>query len=112
LPRQPGLSDQRLGVIRWSTVGFVWLCGLAAGLCAVLAAAAKYGCMSGDRAVGCTTSGSLLGIALLVAIIVILTVVTLMTANRPAARVLVIGAVGVGCLAICAVAAASVLATT
>jgi hypothetical protein len=68
--------------------------------------------MSGDRAVGCTTSGSALGIGLLIAIIVIVTVVTLMTANRPAGRVLVIGGIGVGCLAICAVAAASVLATT
>ena len=93
-------------------MGFVWLCGLAAGLYAVLAAAAKYGCMSGDRGLGCTTSGSLLGIALLLATIVIVTVVTLMTANRPPGRVLVIGAVGVGCLAICAVAAASMLATT
>jgi uncharacterized membrane protein len=112
LPRHAKALDQQLGVIRWSTVAFVWLCGLAAGFCAVLAAAAKYGCMSGDRAVGCKTSGSVLGIVLLITVIVIVTVVTLTTANRPRQRVLVIGGIGVAGLAICTIAAVSLLATT
>ena len=112
MPRHAKTVDQRRRVIRWSTVTFVWLCGLAAGFYAALAAAAKYGCMSDDRAVGCTTSGSVLGIVLLVTIIAIVTVVTLTTANVLERRVLIIGAIGVGALAICTVAAAGLLATT
>jgi hypothetical protein len=104
--------DQRQRVIRLSTVTFVWLCGLAAGLYAVLAATAKYGCMSGDDATGCKTSGSVLGIVLLITVIAIVTVITLATANRPSRHVLVIGGIGVAALAICAFAAASLLATT
>jgi hypothetical protein len=112
LPRHAKVVDPRLRVIRLSTVAFVWLCGLVAGLHAVLAAVAKYGCATGDEAVGCKTSGSVLGIVLLVTVIVIVTVVTLTTANRSARRVLVIGGFAVGGLAICTVAAVSLLATT
>jgi hypothetical protein len=112
LPRHAKVVDQRLRTIRLSTVAFVWLCGLAAGLYAVLAAAAKYGCMNGDDAVGCKTSGSVLGIVLLVTVIAIVIVVTLTTANRAARGVLVVGVFGVVGLAICAFAAASLLSTT
>jgi hypothetical protein len=90
----------------------VWLCGLAAGFYAALAAAAKYGCAGGDTSIGCKTSGSVLGIVLLVTIIAIVTVVTLATTNRPRRGVFIIAAIGVGGLAICTFAAASLLATT
>jgi hypothetical protein len=112
LPRHARLVNQRLRTIRLWTLAFVWLCGLAAGLYAVLAAAAKYGCMSGDHAIGCETSGSVLGIVLLVTVIATVTVVTLATSNRPARGVLVIGGLGVAALAICAFAAGSLLSTT
>jgi hypothetical protein len=111
LPRHAKVVNQRLRVIRLSTVAFVWLCGLAAGLCATLAAAAKYGCMSGDHAVACQTSGSVLGIVLLITVIAIVTVVTLVTMNRPVRPVLIIGGLGVVALAICTFAAASLLST-
>ena len=109
--RQAKVGNERLRAIRLSTVALVWICGLAAGLYATLAAAAKYGCMSGDQALACKTSGSVLGIVLLITVIAIVTVVTLATMNRPARPLLVIGGLGILALAICAVAAASLLAT-
>ena len=112
MARHAKVIDSQLRVIRLSTVAFVWLCGLAAGFYAALAAVAKYGCESGDTSIGCKTSGSVLGIVLLVTIIAIVTVVTLTTANRPRRRVYIIAAVGVTGLAICTFAAASLLATT
>ena len=111
MPRHAKVVDPRQRAIRLATLAFVWLCGLAAGLDATLAAAAKYGCMSGDQALACKTSGSVLGIVLLITVIAILTVVTLATTNRPTRRVLVIGAAGVLALAICAVAASALLST-
>ena len=112
MPRHAKFVDQRLRGIRLSTIAFVWVCGLAAGFCAALAAAAKYGCVSGHTGMACRTSGSILGIVLLVTVIAVVTVVTLATTNRPARSVIVIGSLGVAALAVCTVAAASLLATT
>jgi hypothetical protein len=111
LPRHASPVDERRRVIRLSCVAFVWLCGLGAGLCAVLAAAAKYGCMGGDQALACKTSGSVLGVVLLITVIATVTVVALTTVNRPTRAVIVISAVGVVALAICTFAAASLLST-
>jgi hypothetical protein len=111
LPRHARVVDQRLRAIRLSSLAFVWLCGLAAALYAVLAAAAKYGCVTGDQGMACKTSGSVLGIVLLITIIAIVALVTLTTMNRPPRRVLVISGFGVAALAVCGVAAASLLST-
>jgi hypothetical protein len=112
LSRHAKVVDQRLRVIRLSTVAVVWLCGLAAGLYAALAAVAKYGCVSGDRSLGCQTSGSVLGIVLFITVLAVVTLVTLATMHRPARPVLIIGGLGVAALAICTVAAVSLLSTT
>jgi predicted branched-subunit amino acid permease len=107
LSRHAKVIDERLRAIRLSTVAVVWLFGLAAGLYSVLAAAARFGCMSGDRAVACQTSG----LVLLVTVVAIVIVVTVMTGRRPARPVLIIGGTGVGALAICWIAAWSLLST-
>ena len=111
MSRHAKVIDERLRAIRLSTVAVVWLFGLAAGLYSVLAAAARFGCMSGDRAVACQTSGSILGLVLLVTVVAIVIVVTVMTGRRPARPVLIIGGTGVGALAICWIAAWSLLST-
>jgi hypothetical protein len=111
LPSHAKVVDERLRAIRVATVVVVWLVGLAAGLYALLAASAKFGCMGGDRALACQTSGSILGLVLLAAVVAIVTVVTVMTSGRAARPVLIIGGVGAGALAICLVAAWSLLET-
>jgi hypothetical protein len=111
LSRHAQAVDERLRAIRLSTVAVVWLVGLAAGLYSLLAAAAKFGCMGGDRALACQSSGSILGFVLLAAVVVIVIVVTVLAGRRPARPVLIIGAVGAGALAICWIAAWSLLST-
>ena len=111
MARHARVVDQRLRVIRLSTIAIVWLSGLAAGLYSLLSAAAKYGCMSGADGLACRTSGSVVGIVLLVTVLAIVTLVTLTTANRPARPVLVIGGIGLVALVVCLIAACSLLST-
>ena len=111
MSRHAKAVDERLRAIRLSTVAVVWLLGLAAGLYSLLAAVAKFGCMSGNRALACRTTGSVLGVVLLVAVVAIVIVVTVLTGRRPARPVLIIGAVGVAALTVCLIAAWSLLAT-
>lgn len=111
MPAHAKVVDRRQRAIRLWTVAFVWLCGLAAGFCAFLAAAARYGCVSGDQGMACTTSGSVLGFVLLAAVIAVVVVVTLATTNGAARRVLFFGGFGVLALGICAVVAGSLLST-
>jgi hypothetical protein len=111
LPRHAKVVDQRLHVIRVSTIAAVWVYGLVAGLYALLAAAAKYGCMKDDDGLACHTSGSVLGIVLLVTVIAVVTLVTIACPNRPGRTVLVIGGFSIAALTACLIAAISLLAT-
>jgi hypothetical protein len=103
-------ADQRLRVVRLSALGVIWLCGLAAGFFGLLSAAARYGCDSGDG-FACRGSGSAVGVLLVVAVVGIVTTVTVLTHERPARDVLVISGVGLAALVCCLVAARSLLAT-
>ena len=103
--------DRRLRAIRLSTVSVIWLGGLAAGFFGLLGATAKYGCASGDNGFGCRTSGSIVGILIVVAVIAIVIAVTTLTVDRPRHRVLVVGLVGFGALAVCFALAQVLLAT-
>jgi hypothetical protein len=94
-----------------SIVGLVWLCGLAAGFFSILAAAARYGCGRNDSGLACRTSGSVLGILLVIAVITVVAAVTVMTHDRPARRVMIAGGVGFASLVACLVAAHGLLAT-
>lgn len=111
MPRHAKAVDRRQRAIRTWTVGAIWLCGLAAGFVAILAAAARYGCAPHDAGFACRTSGSVVGIVLVVAVISVIIAVTVLTYDRPARRVLVVGGVGLGGLIVCFALARVLLAT-
>ncbi|MDT4942137.1 MAG: hypothetical protein QOJ34_2226 [Pseudonocardiales bacterium] len=111
MARHAKVVDPRLRVVRLSIVVVIWAYGLVAGLYALLAGAAKFGCMRGDGGLACRTSGSVLGVVLLVTVAAVVMLVTLASANRSERRVLIIGGVGVAALTACLVAALSLLAT-
>lgn len=111
MARHAKLVDRRLRAIRISTVSLIWLGGLGAGFVGLLGAAARYGCAPSDKGFGCSTSGEVVGILLVVAVIVVVFVVTVMTHDRPARRVLMVGGYGAAALILCAIAARALLAT-
>jgi hypothetical protein len=111
LSRHAKAVDERLRTIRLLALAAVWAVGLAAGFFAFLSAAARYGCSDNQRGLACRTSGSIAGILLVLAVIAIVTAVTIMAADRPARRMVTIAVAGVVALAVCLVAARSLLAT-
>lgn len=98
--------------IRLSTVSLTWVCGVAAGFFGLLGATAKYGCATDNNGLGCSTSGSVIGILIVVAVLAIVIGVTLMTNDRPPRRVLIVGAVGLAALVVCFALAQMLLATS
>jgi hypothetical protein len=111
LPRHAKVVDRRVRAIRVSTVIVVWLSGLAAGFFGLLGTAAHYGCGASDHGLACRTSGTLVSILIVVAVICVVTAVTVTTHDRPPRRVLVIGGAGLAVLVLCFVAARSLIAT-
>jgi hypothetical protein len=77
----------------------------------LLGAAARYGCGSSDTGLACRTSGSVLGILIVVGVIAVVTAVTVLTHERPPRRVVITGGVGLAALALCLIAARSLLGT-
>jgi hypothetical protein len=112
LARHAKTVDGRLRAIRLSTVSVVWVCGLAAGYFGLLGATAKYGCTKGADGFGCRTSGSIVGIVIVIAVIAIVIAVTTLTIDRPRRRVLIVGGFGLLALAACFTLAQVLLATT
>jgi hypothetical protein len=104
--------DGRLRAIRLATVCVIWLGGLGVGFVGLLAAAARYGCSSSDHGFGCSTSGEVVGIGLVLAVIAVVILVTVLTYDRPQRRVLMVGGFGLAALVVCLVAARALLATT
>jgi DMSO/TMAO reductase YedYZ heme-binding membrane subunit len=111
LPRHAKIVDRRARTTRLSTVTLVWVCGLAAGFFGLLAAAARYGCGADDNGFACRTSGSAVGVLILIGVVAVVTAVTVLTHNRPPRRVLAIGGVGIVGLALCLVCARMLLGT-
>jgi hypothetical protein len=103
--------DRRLRAIRISTVSLIWACGLAAGFFGLLGAAARYSCNAHESGFGCQTSGTIVGIVVLLAVIVVVASVTVLTYDRPARRVVTIGVVGFLVLVACFVVARVLVAT-
>jgi hypothetical protein len=103
--------DRRLRAIRLSTVSLIWICGLAAGFFGLLGAAARYSCSAHEKGFGCRTSGTVVGILVLLAVIVVVTAVTVLTYDRPARRVVTVGAVGFAVLLVCFAVARVLVAT-
>jgi hypothetical protein len=89
----------------------IWLAGLAAGFYAFLAGVARYGCDTDEDGFACRTSGSVVGWLVVGAVVAVVIAVTLMTVNRSARGVFVVGALGLLALVCCFVAARSLLAT-
>lgn len=111
MSRHAKVVDRRLRAIRLSAVGVVWLGGLTAGFYSLLSAAAKYGCGASDDGFACHGSGSVVGVLLVVAVIAIVTGVTVMTQDRAARGIVVVSGIGLAALVVCFVAARSLLAT-
>ncbi|HKC28180.1 MAG TPA: hypothetical protein VKB75_09230 [Jatrophihabitans sp.] len=111
MPSHAKSDDRRIRAIRVSMIGLVWLVGLAAGFFSILAAAARYGCGRNDSGLACRTSGSALGVLLVIAVISIVAAVTVMTHDRPARRVVIAGGIGLAALVACLVAASGLLGT-
>lgn len=103
--------DSRARATRVVTVAVVWFAGLWAGFFGILSAAAKYGCASNDEGLACHTSGSMLGVLLIVVVIAVVTTVTILTFDQPPRRVIGLGVFGVAGLVVCFVAAQGLLDT-
>ncbi len=105
-PRSPGvlLGAQAL----------LWLTCLCAGMVGVFTASERYACLDGDRAFGCTRGGSLLGLLLAVAAVLILIAVTLTArvTRFGRRRALVLTAAGTAGGLACLVVATTILETT
>lgn len=88
LPSEP---DQTSGgrTPRIVAVLLVWLAGLAAGMYSLLGVGVRYAgtCTARSTGLACHTGGTVLGVALLVAVVVVVTTVTLATHGRPLPRI-------------------------
>jgi hypothetical protein len=103
--------DSRARATRIVAIAVVWFAGLWAGFFGILSAVAKYGCSGNDDGLACQTSGSMLGIVLVVVVIALVTTATVLMLGQPARRVVPVGAVGVVALIVCFVAARVLLDT-
>ncbi len=97
---------------RLVTVVLVWAGGLGAGIYALVAAVARYGCAPGHHGLACRGSGSATGFVVVALALAVVTAVTLLTAGRRPRVVLIAGLCGLVALGLCAYAARSLLATT
>jgi hypothetical protein len=59
-------------------VGVLWLAGLGVGFYAILGAGARYGCARNDKGLACRTSGSALGVLIVVAVVLVVTAGTVL----------------------------------
>jgi O-antigen ligase len=111
LARHAKAVDRRARATRLSILTVIWLSGLAAGFFGLLAAVARYGCGANDNGLACRGSGSIVGILIVIAVVGVVTAVTVMTHDRMPRRVIAIGCVGLGAVMVCFIAARSLLGT-
>ena len=98
--------------VRGTTVLVIWLAGIAAGLFALLGAAAKYTtCSANATTLACRSSGTSLGVVLVVAVVAVVTTITVVTHGKDRRWVMVAGAVGLLALACLFMAARALLGT-
>lgn len=71
------------------SVVLVWLAGIGAGMYSLLSVGVRYAgtCTSRSTGLACHTGGTVLGLVLLVAVVVVVTGVTLGTHGRPITRI-------------------------
>jgi hypothetical protein len=111
LPRHAKAVDRRARTVRLSTVVVVWIGGLVAGFFGLLSAAARYGCGATDTGLACRKSGSVVGVLVVLAVIGVVTTVTVMSHDRPPRRLMTIGLTGLAALLLCFIAARALLST-
>src|ERR1700744_2725397 len=99
-------------IARLGVVAILWLVGLGAGFYAILSVGARYGCASSDKGLACHTTGTALGVLLIIAVILVVTAGTVLSQDAAnwRARALRIGAALV-LLVACLFAAHALLAT-
>jgi hypothetical protein len=108
----PPAATSRPRLARAATLTVVWLAGLAAGLFALLGAAARYTTCSGhSTSLACEGTGTSLGVVLVLGVVTIVTTATVVTHGRDRRQVLVIGAIALLVLAGLLLAARALLAT-
>jgi hypothetical protein len=74
----------RLAVL--SAVGVLWLAGLGVGFYAILSAGARYGCSKSDKGLACRSSGTALGVAIVVAVVLVVTAGTVLAQDASSWR--------------------------
>jgi hypothetical protein len=111
LPRHARTVDKRSRTVRFTTLTVVWIGGLAAGFLGLLGVAARYGCAVNDDALACRGSGTMLGVLIVIAVVGVVTLVTVLSHERPPRRVLFVGGAGLVALLGCFLAARGLLDT-
>ena len=111
MARARGEADRRARAIRLGTLALVWLAGLVAGFFGLLSAVATYGCSDSDPGLACRTSGSLLGAVVVLAVIAVVTAVTVLSHDRPPRVTGLLAGSGLAALVVCFVAARMLLDT-
>ena len=107
---RPAGSRQR--PLRLPILALVWLVGLAAGLFALLGAAARYTtCSAHATSLACRGTGTSLGVALVACVIAVVTAATVLSYGRARRAVLTIGGAAILVLVGLFLAARALLAT-
>jgi hypothetical protein len=78
---------------RVGAVGVLWLAGLGVGFYSILSAGARYGCSKSDSGLACKNTGTVLGVLLIVAVVLVVTAGTVLAQDASSwpGRVLRIG---------------------
>lgn len=97
--------------MRASALTVVWLCGIVVGFFGILSVATRYGCSRTARGLACQQSGSLLGGVIIVAVVAVVTAVTIYTHNRDSRLVGIASAMGLAVLVGCYYCANALIAT-
>jgi len=109
--RHARTPDSRVRLVRGSALAVIWLGGLAAGFFAILSVAARFGCSHSSHGLACKQSGSMLGGVLIIAVIAIVTTVTVATHDRGPRRVAIMSTVAALALLGCYLAAHALIGT-
>jgi hypothetical protein len=105
--RSPGSRLARL-----TAVAVLWLAGLGVGFYAILSVGARYGCATNDNALACRSSGTALGVLIVIAVVLVVSAGTVLAQDAPDWRRrvgLVVAALFL--LGLCLLAAHALLAT-
>jgi len=98
-------------LVRGTALVVIWVGGLAAGFFAILRIAARFGCARSSHGLACGSSGSAVGAGLTVAVIAVVTTVTIATHDRSPRRVAITATLGALALAGCYLGAHALIDT-